>query len=260
VTRIGRIRMSVENGIGWIVIDNPSLRNALSAQMMVALAEAVGELELNPLVAATVIRGAGDDAFCAGADLGEVELRSQPLPGGGDWDSSMDRVFTRLAATVKPVIAMIHGYCFGAGVAVALASDVRFGDDRSTLAIPAAKMGIGYPLELSKSLVAAVGPANAAEILFAGDRVEAQDALRIGLLNRVLPAGELEAAVETFAGAIVANAPLSVRAAKLSIRASQMPSAEEEARAAIHAASSSDDAREGPTAFREKRSPKFVGH
>ncbi|GAC1378556.1 MAG: hypothetical protein NVSMB48_00220 [Marmoricola sp.] len=174
-------------------------------------------------------------------------------------DTAVDELFSNLRQAAKPIIAMIHGYCLGAGMAIALACDIRLGDEDSSFAIPAGRLGIGYPVELTRALVSVVGPGHASAILFEGARFDARHAVRIGLLNRTHRTDDLETAVSRLAATISANAPLSLRAAKLSIRSHLDRTLSDQAAAAVAACRDSPDAEEGPRAFREKRAPYFTG-
>jgi enoyl-CoA hydratase/carnithine racemase len=166
-----------------------------------------------------------------------------------------------MLAIGKPVLALIHGYCIGGGVMVALAADLRICGDDAQFGIPAAKLGVGYPHEATTTLVALVGPGHAAEILFSGRRIDANEALRIGLVNHVVPKNGLEDFVHELARDIADNAPLSHIAHQRSIHAAVTgdPGARAGVDEAIAAAWSSTDFREGAAAFLERRTPKFEG-
>jgi enoyl-CoA hydratase/carnithine racemase len=161
----------------------------------------------------------------------------------------------------KPVIAMIHGVCIGAGLAVALEADLRIAADDARLGIPVARLGSAFPLEQMRKVVALVGPSSASMLSFTADNIHANEALRIGLVDRVVEKATLHATVAELAQRIAARAPLSVRASKVTIRASwnNDPDTVEQCRALVAACQASDDAVEGKTAFLEKRAPRFRG-
>jgi enoyl-CoA hydratase/carnithine racemase len=231
------LRASVADGVGTIVFDNPEKHNALTADMFAGLARVCEAFTTDPDVRAVVLRGAGERAFVSGADIGQLDL---PMP----------------------VVALIHGYCIGGGVMVALAADIRVCADDAQFAIPAAKLGVGYPHEATAQLVALVGPGLAAEILFAGRRFDAGEAARIGLVNRAVPKAALDGAVAALAKEIAANAPLSHVAHKRSIRAATsalVDAAGPDVDDAITAAWRSTDFGEGARAFFERRAPEFQG-
>lgn len=252
----------VEDGIGWIVFNNPERHNALNAEMQAAIPliyEAFGD---DDKVRVVVMRGAGERAFVSGADIGEFDKREAaakagtPLPSARAWD---DALYQRLG---KPVIAMIRGYALGGGVLVMLKADIRVASEDSQFGVPAAKLGVGYAMSGVQALMDVVGPANTREILLTGDRFSAQDALRMGLVNRVVPAADLEATVLKLAATIAGNAPLTIRAVRAAVDELGKPAAErDEARVAdlVAIAAGSEDFREGRRAFQEKRKPNFTG-
>jgi enoyl-CoA hydratase/carnithine racemase len=250
----------VSDGVGWVVIDNQAKRNAMTGEMFRSLTDISTAWANDPAVRIVVVRGAGELAFISGGDIGGLHAGSAPSGG----DRSAPGVAAGLAGLDKPVIAMIHGYCLGGGVAVALAADIRYCADDAQFGIPAARLGVGYPYQDTARLVSVVGPGAAAELLFGGGRIDATEALRIGLADRVLPKAELESAVRALAATIAANAPLSHVAHKRSIRAAAGAgvgsSAERESvESAIAAAWQSADFTEGRTAFLERREAHFAG-
>jgi enoyl-CoA hydratase/carnithine racemase len=253
------VRVAVQGAVAWITVSNPTKRNALSVTMMNMLGESLARLDRDPDVRVIVLRGDGTDAFAAGADISEFEALRASAETRLLAERTTASLSGALAASATPVIAMIHGYCLGAGLAIALGADIRVAADTGRFAIPAARLGIGYPLALVDALVHSVGPGMAAEILFTARMLSADEALNAGLVNHVLPPDELEEATRELAATIAANAPLSVRAAKAAIRAAADSSRREAADALIAACTTSADAREGQRAFLEKRRPGFVG-
>jgi len=247
------------DGIGVIVFDNPAKHNAMTGDMLAALGRVRQAFAADPAVRVVVVTGAGEKAFISGADiaqLGSGQIDTPP-PAGSSAPSP-----TRGALAIgKPVIAMIRGYCLGGGVMIALGADIRICSDDASFGIPAAKLGVGYPYEATSTLVALVGPGQAAEILFTGRRIDAREAERIGLVNRVVAADALEDEVFTMAREIARNAPLSHVAHQRSIHAAVSGRDDEQAGvdAAIQAAWASDDFREGAAAFMERRDPRFTG-
>ncbi|MBK7997842.1 MAG: enoyl-CoA hydratase/isomerase family protein, partial [Verrucomicrobia bacterium] len=167
-----------------------------------------------------VLRGEGTLAFAAGADISEFEKRRSDPDAAKAFDGVLDRALLAIEDSPKPVIAMIHGICFGGGVEISLACDLRYAGGSSLFSIPAARLSIGYAVHGTNKLVATVGHAVAREILFTARRYNAQEALDIGLVNRVLPDGELEAYVRGVAATLADNAPLSIATSKAIIEAS----------------------------------------
>ncbi|MFF0222888.1 enoyl-CoA hydratase-related protein [Streptomyces sp. NPDC004629] len=262
-----RIRIEVRDAVGTVEISNPARHNALSVAMMTELAAALRALSEDSDVRVVVLRGAGERAFVSGADISEFPSRQDDAARQAA-DDAATTLFTQLSALPVPVIARIHGYCLGAGMALALGADLRYADTRSVLAIPAARLGVGYPLEQTAALVQTVGPAAASDLLFTGRRIAAVEAYAMGLVDRVVEPAELGKIVDDVAETIAANAPLSVRAAKASIRAVRRLSEGDAAAGsaalglateAVARCRTSHDLREGALAFLEKRPAHFTG-
>jgi enoyl-CoA hydratase/carnithine racemase len=251
-----------EDGVGWIVYNNPEKHNAMTADMLAAVGGICEEFAADPDVHVVVLRGAGDKAFISGADIAQLDsgdIRRPPPTAGQMADNAGT---TRLVTLEKPVIAMIHGWCLGGGIMVALAADIRICADDAQFGVPAAKLGVGYPYDATAQLVALVGPGHASEIMFSGRRIDAVEAERIGLVNRCVAKHELESTVRALASDIARNAPLSHVAHKRSILSAAQgspPSARPAIDDAIAAAWGSDDCAEGRRSFLERRSPLFTG-
>lgn len=257
-TGTDRMLAYVEDGVGWIVYNNPDKHNAMSLDMLQAVRRITASFATDPEVRVVVLRGAGERAFISGADIGQLD--SGELSAPADRADGDDAGIGVLAALEKPVIAMIHGWCLGGGVMVALGADIRVCADDAVFGIPAAKLGVGYPYEATAALVALVGPGQAAEIMYSGRRLDAAEAERIGLVNRRVAKAELEPTVRGLAAEIAANAPLSHVAHKRSIRAAVGAAQDREpVRSAIAAAWASADAAEGRRSFLERRPARFTG-
>lgn len=256
-----RLIASVDDGVGWIVFNNIDKHNAMTADMLSGLTVACERFATDPAVRAVVLRGAGDRAFISGADIGQLDSGAMGSRGPSRGDAGAG-LTSGLAALEKPVLAMIHGYCLGGGVAMAMGADLRICADNAQFGIPAARLGVGYPYEATAQLVALVGPGHAAEILYAGARFDGREAVRIGLANRSVPADELENTVRALAVAMAGNAPLSHIAHKRAIRAAAIggqPDDSASIDAAIAAAWQSADFVEGRKAFLERRTARFTG-
>lgn len=254
-------RDSDDAGIGWIVFDHPERRNAISVEMWRQIPDAVAELDADDAVRVVVLRGAGDAAFVAGADISEFgEHRTGAAARSYDVDGA--RAFAALAGLAKPVVAMIRGYCVGGGVAIALCADLRYAGDDAVFAIPAARLGVGYPMGGIEKLRELVGPSRAKEVFFTARRYVAHEALAMGLVNAVVPREELADHVRDMAGRIAENAPLTIASAKRIVDDLGRPPEQRDpaaAGASIQACFESDDYQEGIRAFLEKRKPRFTG-
>ncbi|MFP6638708.1 MAG: enoyl-CoA hydratase-related protein, partial [Myxococcota bacterium] len=212
----GTVHVSKDNRVGQIVFDYPERRNAITAEMWDAIPEAATELDADPEVRVVVMRGAGETAFVAGADISEFES-SRTGARAHEYDERNTRAFSALANLEKPLIALIHGFCVGGGCAIALTADLRFAAEDAVFAIPAARLGLGYGVGGLETLVNVVGLPAAKEIFFTARRFSADEALKIGLVNRVLPKVDLDAHVAGVAQQISQNAPLTLRSAKLTL-------------------------------------------
>ncbi len=256
----GRIETAVEGPIGWIVFDNQKSRNAMSLGMWKGVTDALEAFAADPSIRTVVMRGAGDAAFVSGADISEFEANRNDASAQATYAAATDGAWRALGAFEKPLIAMIRGFCFGGGLAIAMKADLRIASEGALFAIPAARLGIAYPPHSVRDLVALVGPAVAKDILFTGHRIAASDAARLGLVNRVVPDAHLESDIKTLCATLASNAPLSIRASKEVIdqivHDTPDPARVNER---VVACFDSADYAEGRRAFLEKRRPVFTG-
>lgn len=252
-----RLVTHVEDGVGWLTFNHPERHNALTPEMLAALPQVARAFDEDPAVRVVVMRGAGEKAFVSGGDIRQLDALDA-VPQRPDAPARA----TGTLPLGKPAIAMIHGWCLGGGLLYALSADLRIAAEDAVFGVPVTRLGVGYPYESVRALVAAVGPGAASEILLTGARFGAADALRMGLVQRVLPKAELEGHVRALAAQIAAGAPLSLRAARASIRRlAGDPGAPDEAtcRRWIAECWVSQDRDEGQRAFLEKRAPSFRG-
>jgi enoyl-CoA hydratase len=257
-----RILASVENGIGWITFNHPERRNAMSLDMWQGLGIAAEAFERDPQVRVVVLQGAGGKAFVSGADISEFEQHRADAAQKKTYDEIAARGHAGLSALSKPLVAMIQGYCVGGGLAIALAADVRFVSADARFAIPAARLGLGYDYRGIAALARLVGPSAAKDILFSARFLQADEALRLGLVNFVADAAQLEEQVRQYAARIADNAPLTVHAAKRALQLfERYADAQDsgETAALVLRCFDSEDYKEGRRAFLAKRQPQFHG-
>ena len=256
-----KLTARVEGEVGWLIIDNPARRNALTLAMWQALPELVAAFDAHPNVRVIVLRGAGDGPFAAGADISEFETVRGTAAGARAYEAANGEAFAALSRAAKPTIAMIRGFCLGGGLGLALATDLRIAGTSAEFGIPAGRLGVGYPPDAMAQVVAALGPMRAKELFFTARRVKAQEAFAIGLLTKVVDDEALETEVRQTAEGIAANAPLTLKAAKAAINASAGLDGRGEAalRALADACFDSADYAEGRAAFLQKRAPLFKG-
>lgn len=252
----------VENGVGWMIFSNPRRRNAVTFNMWKQIPEVIAAFEADPEVKVVALRGEGDVSFISGADISEFgHLRSTP-----DQVAAYDVVGKAAGASIegcaKPTVAVIRTWCVGGGLGTALGCDLRIAAANSRFAIPAARLGLGYRYAGIKALVDVVGPANAREIFFTARKYPADEALAMGLINRILPDEGFDAAAQAYLAEIAGNAPLTIKAARMAIRAVTRDAEDRDIAAvdaAVQACFDSADYEEGRRAFAEKRAPVFRG-
>ena len=205
------ILVEQDGPIATVVFNRPKMRNAISLAMWSEIAMVTERLSKDDSVRAVVYRGAGTDAFASGADISEFRQHRKDTATALAYGVETEAAYTAVRLCPKPTVAMIFGFCMGGAMAIAMACDLRFAAGGSRFGIPAARLGIIYGLDAVHQLVDLVGPAYAKDILYSARAVEAPEALRIGLIQRLVPAAELEAYTYDYLRTVAANAPLSVR-------------------------------------------------
>jgi enoyl-CoA hydratase len=257
-----KMLMEKDGATGHIVFNNPARHNAVSLEMWQAVAQIMEDFENDPQIRVIVLSGAGGKAFVSGADISEFKEKRANEQAAAEYSKISETARIRLQETLKPTIAMIRGYCIGGGLATALACDIRIAAEGSRFGIPAAKLGLGYAYDGIKKLIDVVGPAYAREIFYTARQFSAEEALAMGLVNRVVPAGELETYVKNYCDTIAANAPLTIRAAKQIVREALKDESKRDmalCKLVVDECFASADYTEGRTAFMEKRRPVFQG-
>ena len=249
--------------VGWLTFNNPARHNAVSLEMWEGLACIAQEFTEDTDIRVVIVQGAGGKAFVSGADISEFENQRNSSDAAALYDAISAKGMQALQNINKPTIAMINGYCIGGGVAVALNCDIRIASENSKFAVPAAKLGLGYEYEGVRKLVDVVGPSFAQEIFFTARQFSAQEALSMGLINRMVSADALETYIQQYSETISANAPMTVASIKTivgeivkdeSIRDIAL------CEKVVAACFNSADFKEGRTAFMAKRKPVFNGH
>ncbi|HEV2153597.1 enoyl-CoA hydratase [Bradyrhizobium sp.] len=258
----GKILKHTTGGVGVITFNNPDKRNAMSLEMWEGFGEALTALRDDDAVRVVILRGAGGKAFVSGADISQFEKTRHNAAASEEYAKRSAAQRALLADYPKPTIACIEGFCLGGGMQVAMLADIRLAAHGSQFGIPAARLGIAYGYDGLKHLVSLVGPSWARLLMYTGMRIESAEALRIGLVERLFPVDELWGETMTIAQTISENAPLAIKAAKITIAQVLKDESQrdmEAIRAVGHACMDSADFREGRQAFMEKRKPKFQG-
>ncbi len=252
-----------DGAVGHAIFNNPERHNAVSLEMWDALDFILEAYENDTDVRLVVLSGAGGKAFVSGADISKFEKERGSKEATEHYNARVKKVYERIEHFPKPTIAMINGHCIGGGLNLAICSDLRFCTEKSKFAMPAAKLALGYPYHAIRRLMAAIGPAAAKQLMFTAKSIDAETAFRIGLVQEVVPDGQLEHHVNEVAATIAANAPLTVGAMKFIGTQVMEPDPTkrdlDRCDALVAACFASEDYVEGRRAFMEKRTPAFKG-
>jgi enoyl-CoA hydratase/carnithine racemase len=244
------------DGIAEVVLDRPDAMNALSTTTLVQLTAHFTAVAVDPSVRAVVLSAAGERAFCVGADLKERAAMSDAQIMAQR--PAFRAAFGALLALPEPVIAAVHGFALGGGCELALSCDIIVADGTAVLGLPEATVGLVPGCGGTQLLARRVGPGRAADLIFSGRRVGADEAAAIGLVDRLVPAGQARESALELAQQVAANSPVAVRAAKQALRNGAglaLAAALDVEDAAWRTAAGSADRREGIAAFAEKRRP-----
>jgi enoyl-CoA hydratase len=255
------ILISTEGRVATITVNRPEKMNALNEPTRGAIVAALNRFEDDPEVRVVILTGAGEKAFIAGADIGEFEGRT-PVAQYRVMSSPATNAFEAADRFPKPIIAAINGFCLGGGCELAMACDIRIASDRAKLGQPEINLGLLPGGGGTQRLPRLVGLGNAFRMLYTGDMITADEALRLGLVSEVVPAAELAARVKALAAAIAAKSPVALRYIKEALRASvRSPMGEglQLERTLFGLVFASEDKVEGVEAFLQKRKPDFKG-
>jgi enoyl-CoA hydratase len=254
-------KLEIQGPVARLVLNAPERKNALPLVAWQAIPGRLREIEASSSVRVCIVEGSGRRSFCAGADISEFEaIRSTP-EAARRYDDINVAAFQALKSLTVPVIAAIDGPCLGGGLGLALACDIRIAARSAFFGIPAARLGLAYPPEALGDILEAVSASDAKSLIFTGERISAEKALQIGLINEVVDEGALDSRIDALCNTICANAPLSLKAAKQALNRLARPDATdmEEAFSNAQICIDSADYREGYNAFLEKRPPVFKG-
>ena len=247
---MGCIDLSREGAVAVVTINNPGKRNAMTDSMWREIPAVMAEIDADDALTATVLTGAGD-TFCAGADIAALdELNHAERPINAE---------QAIAASPKPVIAAIEGACYGGGVQMAVASDLRVASSAATFAVPPARLGVVYPVSATQRMINVMGPSVTKEMLYTAERLDAARALAIGLLNRVVEPGRALSAAIELAERMAGLSQLTLRASKEIVDGLVARDlSAETAIAWVARAAAGPDLMEGKQAFLERRAPQFT--
>ena len=248
--------------VATVLFSNPAKMNAVTFDMWSAVPATLAALDADPAVRVVVIAGDGDKAFISGADISQFEKLRGTAEAQADYNKAVEKAYLAPMHCSKPVIARIRGICIGGGLGFAAACDLRICADDAVFRMPAARLGLGYSPTGVRRFMNVIGAANTSDIFFTARKFDAQEALRMGFVSRVVPAAQLEQAVAETCEMIAENAPLTVAAAKFAVQqALKDPAERDMARAVkmVETCFASADHKEGRKAFMEKRKPGFTG-
>ena len=261
VSTTERVKTWMDGSALHIRFNNPAKHNALSVDMWEAVPPLLDRAEKDDGVRMVVLSGEGEKAFVSGADISQFEDMRAAKEAVKRYEAMAEAALQGIHDFAKPTVACIRGYCIGGGVNVAICCDIRIASSNSVFSIPATRLGLGYRYSAMKNLTDLVGPGFAKDIFFTARRLDAAEALRIGLINRVAEPDGLDALLAEYTGAITTGAPLTIKAGKRIIRdVLKADGADMDlARRLILDCFESEDYAEGRKAFMEKRKPVFKG-
>ncbi|TCL35445.1 enoyl-CoA hydratase [Anaerospora hongkongensis] len=249
-----------EDSIGLLTINRPQVLNALNRETMTEISQVVGKIATDPEVAVLIITGAGEKSFVAGADISE--MRTLSALEGRAWSKFSQATFNAIENLPQPVIAAVNGYALGGGCELAMSCDIRIASDKAKFGQPEVLLGVVAAFAGTQRLPRLIGKGRAKELLFTGDQIDAAEACRIGLVNKVVPAGELLTAAKALAAKIISRGPVAVQLCKAAVNEGldmDLESAQAYEAEVFGLCFATADQKEGMNAFVEKRPAKFTG-
>ena len=252
--------VNVQDGVASVTLNRPDVRNALSATLIRELEQALAKLEADPAARVIVLSGAGDKAFCAGADLKGVGDRGTTLQARESF-GGLARILEAMARMKTPVIAKVHGFALAGGCGLAAGCDIVVAADDAVFGLPEIKIGL-LPLIVMAPILRSVGRKRGMLMILSGEQVSAREAYEMGLVSRLVPRAELSPAVDALARALAGFSPTALGLAKeaaATVAGMEYGASLRYLREMITLVALSDDAREGIKAFFEKRAPNWTG-
>jgi enoyl-CoA hydratase/carnithine racemase len=256
------IGYSAHGGVARIVLDQPAKLNAMSFDMWQALPTAIATALDDPAIRVITLEGAGDRAFCAGADISQFGERRTGEDAAATYNRAVTAGYAAVADATKPTVALIRGICYGGGMALAMNCDLRIAATGARFRIPAGRLGLGYGYDAVMRLVRRLGPGPVAEILFTARTLSAEDARGCGVLQQLYPAESFATDAAAYVQMIAENAPLTLAAIKRTLLDWDRPETQRDPAAVaamVARCFQSEDYKEGQAAFKAKRTPIFTG-
>jgi len=256
----GGVAIFTHDAIAEVVLNRPAVLNALDLEMWRRVAEVFSSFADQPGIRVVILRGAGGRAFSAGADIAEFRERRTGVAKASEYNAAIASGLAAVRETPQPVVAVIDGLAVGGGCEIAAAADFRIASETSRFGIPVGRVGVTLGITEASALTALIGPGWTKRLMMSGELIDADAALRIGLIEQVVSREALESETRRIAEAIVAAAPTAARANKLVVNLltyGSSPEGERALQTLTKAVYEGGDLQEGIAAFLEKRSPRF---